>query len=105
MSVKDGTLGGAGTSVLPGSLGHEAERSVGSDSSRPLGAYDGGCAGTWKGVNLWRVQKTDIAGAGGSSEKPLGWAWPATALILSLSSDPECTCCHPGIPLWFTSYS
>lgn len=56
--MKDGTLGGAGTSVLPGSLGHEAERSVGSDSSRPLGAYDGGCAGTWKGVNLWRVQKT-----------------------------------------------
>lgn len=40
--MEDCTLGGAGTSVLPGSLGHEAERSVGSDSSGPLGAYDGG---------------------------------------------------------------
>lgn len=38
VAVKDGTRRGAGTSVLPGSLGHEAERSIGSDSSRPLGA-------------------------------------------------------------------
>lgn len=48
VAVKDGTWRGAGTSVLPGSLGHEAERSIGSDSSRPLGAYNGGFAGTWR---------------------------------------------------------
>lgn len=48
VAVKDGTRGGAGTPVLPGSLGHEAERSIGSDSSRPLGAYNGGFAGTWR---------------------------------------------------------
>lgn len=48
VAVKDGTRRGAGTSVLPGSLGHEAERSIGSDSSRPLGAYNGGFAGTWR---------------------------------------------------------
>lgn len=52
VSVEAGTLGGAGPSVLP-------ERSVGSDSSRPLG---------WmlrhlEGVNLWYVQKIAAAGA------------------------------------------
>lgn len=40
-------------------------------------------------------------GAGGSSEKPLGWEL-ALSCYLSLHlpppPDPECTCCHPGVP-------